>query len=775
VHEVIPSDYDPNDPIFYDTETCGLYGFAVLIQFAVGKEGEIILYNPWKHTIRTTIELIEWMMSHPGGMVGFNLTFDHFHLCKLYTVWTLCPDWDEYPEDIIDQLAELEPRGREGVCCKPVKAMDLFLHARRGPYQSTMDRHEIRIRRVPVQIAWQLARELEKRVELKDIYFARRKDGTADKWSVLNIEDEEGKVDKDFKDVVLKFCPSSALKALAADALGETADSILLFADIEIDRKYWPEEVGWAPFAKAIGSRHAWKGTWPEVIHRHISHWQYNELARKYAEKDVDLTRRLYYHFDAPELGDDDSTLACMVAAVRWRGFKIDVPKLRQLQFESRKLARSAPTAVSYVKKYIFPHLSDEEKLILKGSTKKVVLEALVDESVDDCEVCDGYGKKGCTGCDGSGEVPTEAARRAKEVLVARTAMKEIEIYDKLIQAGRFHASFKVIGTLSGRMAGSDRLNPQGIKGTKEVRSCFPLTWDGYQLTGGDFESFEVAIADSVYEDPKLREALLGGKKIHGLFAEALFPEENYDSILATKGTDDDLYTKGKQGVFAKIYGGTSYTLQTRLGISADVAEAAEKRWELQYPGIKKAQQKIHDAFCSMRQPGGIGTRVVWKDPAEYIESKLGFRRYFSLENSICKVLFDLAEEPPDDWEDANVKVMRRDRIQSAQGATRSALFGAAFAIQGANVRAATNHVIQSTGAELCKNLQRRLWDVQPSGCHQFILMPLNIHDEIMLPCLPEYVPQVTMIVNGAVEEYKELVPLVAIDWSNDLNTWADK
>jgi DNA polymerase I-like protein with 3'-5' exonuclease and polymerase domains len=324
-------------------------------------------------------------------------------------------------------------------------------------------------------------------------------------------------------------------------------------------------------------------------------------------------------------------------------------------------------------------------------------------------------------------------------------------------------------------MAGADKLNPQGIKSTKETRQCFPLTRSGYELSGGDFESFEVAIADSVYNDPKLRADLLGGKKIHGLFAEALFPEETYESILATKGTENDLYTKGKQGVFSQIYGGTEYTLQTRLGIGEDVAAQAKKRWEAMYPGIKKAQKDINNAFCSMRQPGGIGTRVIWNDPADFIESKLGFRRYFTLENMICKALFDLAEDPPKGWENAKVKVTRRDRVQTAQGATRSALFGAAFAIQGANVRAATNHVIQSTGAQICKNLQRRLWDLQPAGCDEFVLMPLNIHDEVMLPCKPEYIPHVTKVVNDTVEDYKELVPLIAIDWSNDLNTWADK
>ena len=74
-----------------------------------------------------------------------------------------------------------------------------------------------------------------------------------------------------------------------------------------------------------------------------------------------------------------------------------------------------------------------------------------------------------------------------------------------MILAGKFHASFIVIGALSSRMAGADGLNPQGIKHTIEVRQMFPLAWDDYLLCGGDFASFEVTIADAVCNDEALQ------------------------------------------------------------------------------------------------------------------------------------------------------------------------------------------------------------------------------------------------------------------------------
>ena len=99
------------------------------------------------------------------------------------------------------------------------------------------------------------------------------------------------------------------------------------------------------------------------------------------------------------------------------------------------------------------------------------------------------------------------------KILDVKIAAKEVELYQKLLLAGKFHASFVVIGTLSSRMAGADGLNPQGIKHTKDVRRMFPLSWDGYILCGGDFDSFEVTLADAVYNDPSLRAALCSGKK----------------------------------------------------------------------------------------------------------------------------------------------------------------------------------------------------------------------------------------------------------------------
>lgn len=780
--------------IFFDTETCGFHGPICLIQWAED-DGPIHLHNPWFSTIGETMALIEKFVDNT--VVGFNLTFDWFHICQMYTVLALLPDRNADLRDCVDMYAELEPQGRDGPCLKPRSAFDIMLHARKGPYQSTMDRGDVRIRRVPTGLAWQLAEELEKRIPLKDIYFARRKDKHAAHWQVADIEDEEGDINPHFKDVVLKFAPSSALKALAVDAL--QIDEVRLFKEIDVGMT--PVEYGYAPFAKAVGSKGNWKGAWPEIIKFHWDHWQYSQTAREYATDDVDYTRRLYQFFGCPEPGDNDSILACLVGAVRWKGFMVDIPALKKLRDETigknrNKDGLKIPTHHTQVRHYVTEPMAPEELLIvdIKGSTKKILLQDIA-KWKKDCP------NGSCEQCQQTGKIEHPAAVRAQEVLDAREANYEVDFFDKLLLAGRFHTSFVVIGALSSRMAGGDGLNAHGVKKTKEIRSKFPLAFPGDTLCGGDFAAFEVTIAVAVYGDEGLKAQLLTcekcegkmvfseekkdffctvcgskkGKKIHALFGVTVFPEYDYEGIKATEGTADDKYTKSKSAVFALIYGGTEHTLANRLGVPIEVGVEGLKKFHRQYPGVRRFQMDIQHNFCSMTQPGGIGTKVIWRDPADFRETMFGFRRYFTLENQIAKTLFELANKPPVNWLRETLRIQRRDRLQTASGAVQSALYGAAFGLQGSNMRAASNHDIQSAGATITKTTQCAAWELQPQGIHPWIVQPMQIHDELMVPCKPGFEKQLEEKIYSCVESFRSKVPLIKIEWVTGLKSWAEK
>lgn len=757
--------------IFLDSETCGLHSMMVLLQYAED-DGEIVLWDVWKQPIYKTLNLLSYIVSQP--VCGFNLAFDWFHICKIYTIWhyisTNVPNGKDWiPEEHIEEIASIEAKGQDGPCVKPLSACDLLLWSRKGEFQTLMAREDIRVRRVPTALAYALAEELEKRVEIDGIFFARSKDKDAPRWKVYDIK-RGGEILEDFKDVVLKFNPAGGLKYLAEYALGYKPE--YHYQDVEIDRSLFPIEYGFAPTARAVSSPEKnWAAenktrqgyAWPGVIHHHIEHWATNEPARKYASDDIKYTRELYNYFKRPEPGDDDSTLACMVAAIRWHGYKIDVSGIQVLRDRAAAVVVNSPININKpteVRAYLMEVMDEIEALIIEETTEKTKLEAIAKWEAD----------------EGG---PHPAAVRAQELLAVKLAKKEVELFDKLLLAGKLHASFNVIGTLSSRMSGGDGLNAQGIKKTTEVRSRFPLVWNDdsreYALCGGDFDAFEVVLADAVYDDPQLREALVSGKKIHALFGMAMYPGKTYEEILASSGTENDMYTKAKSGVFAMIYGGNASTLHRNLGIPMDVAEEAYAQWGKMFPGVDKARNRILSNFCSMRQPGGIGSQVVWASPADYIETFLGDRRYFTLENRICHELFKLANNPPKHWKDTKVKVVRRDRVQTAAGAVASSLYAAAFGVQQANMRAAANHEIQSPGARITKSVQRRIWDLQPVGIGPWVVAPMNIHDEIMCVTQVASVDSVASNVKESVESFRDKVPLIGMTWNLSMDNWAEK
>jgi len=766
-------------------------------------------------------------------IIGFNLAFDWFHICQQGTTLLELKKrvgGDKRPLDYIDEYALAEKEGRDGPCYKPAGALDLMLVAKKGKYQSTMDRKPIRIKRVPNELAQPVVDLLDKTIKIPNIYFAGKKQRNKSEWTIT-VDD------KDFSNIELKFRPSTRLKDLAAEILGYDQTK---YGEIEIDRKFQPIDVGYAPYALALSSKERnWrvkmrkKGqivqgqAWPGVIRYHVEHWAYFAPARKYASDDIVLTKLLYDHLGFPPASDKDSILSCMVGAVRWRGYAINIDGIRELREKAKAKSRSAPRSPGDVYKYIVPLLSDAEKDRLrtasgKVSTKKVILQDMTTwkqpclHCISQVSVMDMLNKvdtkRECDYCNGTGNLQEDhpVAVRAKACLEARLATKEVELYDKLLLADRFHASFNVLGALSARMSGADGLNAQGINHAKYVRKMFPLAHGKLVLTGGDFSAFEVSIADAICNDPKLRDALRTcekckglwpldifayqvkcphcgqtdneGKpcrqKFHGVFGMALTGgTKTYDEILATKGQNPDLYDQGKRGGFSQFYGGNWNTLVIRLGVSEEIARAAEEYFLTEYTGVGNWRAGIKDDFCSMRQEGGLGTKVEWHEPKEYVESLTGHRRYFTMETMIAKSLFQLSTKIPDNWK-AITKVVTRTMHKGPQklfGAVMSALIACAFNVQASVMRAAANHVIQSTGAELTKMLQVSLWDLQPVGINEWHIQPMNIHDEIMCPCLPHHLEDIKVIVDKFVRKYSTLVPLLAIDWSYKMDTWAEK
>lgn len=721
-----------------DSETAGFVGPSVIWQWA-DDDGPVNIHHVWRRPVRDTLLLFESFAE--ADVCGFNLGFDWYHVNKDYNVLRRFSDLSA-PPTITEWRANELAGSREALCVKPRSALDLYLYALRGPLQVLLDRDDVRIRRVPKVLAELLCRELARLVQLDGIFFQYGKS-----WYV----DEEK--DPDFPDIVLQFGATAALKPIVQYLFK------IKTVDFPVPDELMPKDdkkTAWFPWHV----RRDWLDKLPGLI----EYWWSNSTALRYAREDVEHLQRLHHHWGRPQPGDDDSVLACSVASARWRGFALDREAAREVYASQLELARSCVRAPGPVRSTLLPLLSDVERLAVRN-TRAETLEAIVHWNVD--------GTRTGLNADGSAIVGDHpAAKFAHAVATARTAEKRANLAGKLWRVGSFHPDFKILGAKSARMSGAGGLNAHGIDNWGPMRAVFPFAFPGEGFSGGDFDAFEPNIGCAVYGDPQLEADLRSGKKIHGLFGEMAY-ELDYSVVVANKAAGS-LYDRAKKGYLAFSYGAQEQKLAKVLDQEEEKIRAFFVRLGMRYPRMLKYRETRAMEFCSMRQPAGIGTRVVWHEPKDYVESLLGDRRYFTLENQICRALFGLAQDMPEAFHAlGKFAVKRRDRTQTATGATQSALYAAAFGIQGSNMRAALNHEIQSTGARITKATQRRVWDIQPCGIHPWLVRTMQVHDEILVvhANIAETVYDAVM---QSIAFFRPKVPLLAITWRKQLNTWAD-
>lgn len=786
---------------FIDTESCGLYGVPVLLQYAVGN-GPISLVDLWKTPVQQMVDLIAEFCDN--CVLAHNINFDWQMLQKWYGMCVLAKS--KYGVGCkmanlpIEEVVQIEFESRLGDCLKPRAAVDtMILAAKGGDQSSLMAAKPIYVRRVPLEFAQFLADELTARTQLPWILFARKVQNPGAQWVVADRVDDEGRKDLRFADVCLKFKPSNGLKDLHRYLFDSKAVN---FQDIMPDE--FPVGEGFCPYVVPlmISCDSNWNYTnlkgevtgklWPGLIKDHIEFWRTNKPARKYASYDIDMLRDLYQHFGSPE-NDSDGILACQIASVRLSGFSLDRDSLLEQRVISQNFVKNAPINVNspkQVKEYIAEALDPMEQLIVAKGCNAETLEKIAKEfTLEDAEDCECEDPRFCKRCGGSGIVgpgPMEVANRANLVESVRKHKKRIDLFNKLLLAKRAYPNFRAVGTKSGRLSGTDGLNFQGIDSSAVVRKMFTLSDPGEVLSGGDYDGQEVAIAGTTMNDDQLLDDMRRGKKIHGLFAAELF-ETTYEDIIAGSKTDPHptRYARGKSAVFLTIYGGTYQTMALKAGVDVDVAEKAFTAFVAKYPGVGHTKKLINDRFSAIdRTAEG---KMVYKEPStKFIESIFGFRRYFNTEFKMQKMVFDLCNDLFDHQsknsfvnkiQNDQRKILRdtkNQREQTMSGALASALIGAAYSVGNGVIRASNNHLIQSAGRTITVGLQQRLWDLQPVGIHPFMLKPMSIHDEVAVVSIESMVESVSDVVRKTLDDQCEIVPLLMMDWGRYLKSWGD-
>lgn len=717
---------------FFDTETIQFVGDTVLIQYQT--TGDVVLHEVFYEPVGKTLSLIENMMD----VVAFNLGFDAFHIAQTYNILKVGVETGvlhpESPPVVEDYYYVKHNENVFVYCWKPRRALDLMLHGRQNVFQSTMGQAPIIIRRVPEELANELVSHL-KCLDLPDIYFAGKIE-EKNNWKITERE-EEGLVD-----IKLSFHPSTSLKSIAKYILGHD--------DTEAYTESIPliEEKGYLPLNPA----------YEDVAKLHIKKWHRDISQREYARRDVVYTRELYDYF-FPEGDNIDPTnhdLAISVGNSYWSGFSIDRGKAKKYLAEALNLEAENKEIVNFnspkqVKEFLI-NSADEFDSALIEDTSKSTLKMLKAE----CE--------------------PPLSDNADFILKARSNSKNLNMLEKFVEAGRLHAMFKVVGTKSNRMSGGSiagktkggSINPQGINKKGGIREIVTFTDEGFTLFGGDFSGFEVSIMEAVYKDKNLRKLLESGKSFHGIWGSIMF-DIPYEEVTG------DLYNLCKVAVFAEAYGADIKKLADITGLSTEDVIKAKAEFNRRFPDIKKNRDWVQREYSAMYT--GDNGKIEWKTPREYAESMLGFRRYFTVQWKIIKYLYDLARDLPEEFKTSYTglsdKVQRGKRQQTPESAIRSALFSAAFSLQSGILRAVGNHLIQSPGGQITKELQAEFWTLQPSGCNEFLIKLFNVHDEVEACVKPELIPLVEKIRTEFIKERRKIVPLLDMDWKQGKN-WAD-
>ena len=327
--------------------------------------------------------------------------------------------------------------------------------------------------------------------------------------------------------------------------------------------------------------------------------------ATRYAAEDAEVTWRLHQRL-APRLADEGGTrvyqrvdrpLVPVIARMEAAGIKVDRDALARLSGEFAARIADLETVI---------HEKAGGAFTI-GSPKQLG-DVLFDRL--------GYkgGRKGKSGQYSTDQavlegLAAEGAEVATLVLEWRQLSKLKSTYTDALQAaikpstGRVHTSYSLVGAQTGRLSSNDP-NLQNIPVRTEIgrqiREAF-VAEPGHVLLSADYSQIELRLAAHMADVPALREAFAQGQDIHARTAMELFGEVNRD----TRG-------RAKTINFAILYGISRWGLATRLGTSADEAQAMIDRYFERFPGI---QRYIHETLEHVREVGHSTTlfgRKTW-------------------------------------------------------------------------------------------------------------------------------------------------------------------
>jgi DNA polymerase I len=430
--------------------------------------------------------------------------------------------------------------------------------------------------------------------------------------------------------------------------------------------------------------------------------------AAAYASADACVTLRLA-NVLLPELAERGLThlfreiempLVPVLVAMEAAGIKVDVTCLRQMSVELSTRLRELEREIQQIAGRPFNVNSTQQLADVLFGQLRLPAEGL---------------KKTKAGAFSTAADVLEGLRGKHEIvdliLEQRQLSKLLSTYVDALPAmvnprtGRLHTSYNQAGAETGRLS-SSAPNLQNIpirtEVGREIRRAF-VAEDGWRLLSADYSQVELRILAHISGDEYLLAAFARGEDIHASAASKVYG-------IPISQVSKEQRAVAKMMNFATSYGVSAFGLAQRTGLPQAEAAQFMERYFATYPGVKR----YLDATRAYAREHG------------YVETLLGRRRYFPVLKT------------------------------TATGSQ-------AYAIRQAAERAAINHPIQGTAADIIKIAMVRLFRALQEGNYQ-ARITLQVHDELVLEVPVDELIPVSRLVRETMENAYELHATLKVD-----------
>jgi len=364
-----------------------------------------------------------------------------------------------------------------------------------------------------------------------------------------------------------------------------------------------------------------------------------------------------------------------------------------------------------------------------------------------------------------------EGIKIAEDLLEYKPTTQKLKQLEAFVN-GDVHPNFRVLGTPTNRMAGTDGINFQGVSKEDSLRSLVLAE------AGGDFDNLEIVIAATFFNDEKLLEIAKNGD-MHTMTAKLILTDcpYNYEELMEIKKDKEHPYfsvlkkarNKAKGINFAILYFAGPFTIAGALGVDEQEADKwMEEHFFATFPSLKETRKRFYDMFCT-------ADFLTWNKNSvanmhERVEDIWGKEKFICLEKAIAKFFWENSDSIAKCAANDNEKILRQPSkgLQTNYQAIRSACLGAASRIQKSVYRQLGNFPIQSSGATLTKIMMARLF-----LCFDLALM--NIHDELIISNRNDYDHDLVKgFVDGFLNRARTVIPHLKMEWKK-IDNWSEK